>query len=158
MLIRLKVNKEANSVNQNIEKEMYDRVIKFIEERYPSGWGGAGIVHTDKDKYLISVALEVYNASVELCIETGAMIEATKYNERVTHCLCVVRDDENSEYKILTPCGVCQERLRYWGEDVRVGVTTENKELKFVELKELQPYHWTKAYNPKDLGFYNGDN
>lgn len=40
------------------------------------------------------------------------------YNVKVTHCICVVRDDENSEFKILTPCGICQERLRYWGEDV----------------------------------------
>ena len=42
------------------------------------------------------------------------------------------------------------ERLRYWGTDVQVGVTTDDGSLKFVTLKELQPYHWTKAY-PKIL-------
>lgn len=144
-------------LNNSIEQELYDKVIEFIEMRYPKGWGGAAIVHTEKDKYLISVALEVFNASVELCIETGAMIEATKYNEKITHCLCVVRDDENSDYKVLSPCGVCQERLRYWGEDVKVGVTSKNNDLKFVELGELQPYHWTKAYKAEDLEHFVSD-
>ena len=79
------------------------------------------------------------------------MCEAHKYNEKVTHCLCVVRDDEHADFKVLSPCGICQERLRYWGDAVQVGVTTDNGELHFVELKELQPYHWTRAYNPDEL-------
>lgn len=74
------------------------------------------------------------------------MCEAHKFNEKVTHCLCVVRDDENSPYKVLSPCGVCRERLRYWGEEVQVVVTTDDHSLLFVTLKELQPYHWYLAY------------
>ena len=86
------------------------------------------------------------------------MCEAHKYNEKVTHCLCIVRDDENSPYKVLSPCGICQERLRYWGEYVQVGVTTQNGELLFVELKELQPYHWTRAYNAEELETFIEEN
>ncbi|GKX29466.1 cytidine deaminase [Vallitalea longa] len=141
--------------NIDIEQEMYKRAVEFIKQRYPVGWGGAAVIHTHKDKYLISVALEVCNASVEVCIETGAMCEAEKYNEKVTHCLCVVRDDERSPFKILSPCGVCQERLRYWGEDVKVAVTTKYDKLKFVCLKELQPYHWTGAYPKEELEHYS---
>lgn len=43
--------------------------------------------------------------------------------------------------------GICQERLRYWGEDVLVGVTTNDNSLKFVRLGELMPYYWGKAYD-----------
>lgn len=132
--------------NQEIEQEMYRMATQFIEKRYPSGWGGAAVIHTKQGSFFTSAALESANASVLLCIEVGAMCEAHKFNEKVTHCLCVVKDDENSPFKILSPCGVCQERLRYWGEDVRVGVTTEDHSLLFVPLKELQPYHWSKAY------------
>lgn len=84
-------------------------------------------------------------------LKWGAMWEAHKYNEKVTHCLCVVRDDENSPFKILSPCGICQERLLYWGSDVLVGVTTKNNDLKFVKLSDLQPYHWTTAYTNEEL-------
>lgn len=130
----------------NIEQTLYDTAVDFIKNRYPTGWGGAAVIHTDDDRFLISVAIEVFNASAELCIETGAICEAHKWNVGVTHCICVVRDDENSEFKVLTPCGICQERLRFWGEDVLVGVTTTDNSLKFVRLGELMPYYWGKAY------------
>lgn len=103
---------------------MYETAVAFIQKRFPTGWGGAGVVHTAPGSFFTSVALESANAGVLLCIETGAMCEAHKYNERVTHFLCVVREDENTPFTVLSPCGVCQARLRYWGEDVRVGVTT----------------------------------
>ena len=116
-----------------------------------SGWGGAGVVHTSNGNYYTSVSIETANASATLCIETGAMLEAHKFNEKVTHCMCLVREDEKSPYRVLSPCGICQERLRYWGEDVQVAVTTEEEKLEFVKLKELQPYHWTKAYPAEEL-------
>ncbi len=90
-----------------IESEMLRLAKELIEKRYPTGWGGAGVVHTENGSYFTSVAIETANASAVLCIETGAILEAHKYNERVTHCVCVVRDDENSPYKILSPCGIC---------------------------------------------------
>lgn len=129
-----------------IEKEMYRRAIEFIPKRYPKGWGGVAVIHTEAGQYLTSVAIDTINYSVYLCIEVGAMCEAHKYNTRVTHCLCVVRDDENSPFKVLSPCGVCQERLCYWGENVKVAVTNPKNSLKFITLGELQPYHWTNAY------------
>lgn len=139
-----------------IEKEMYKRAVQLIKKRYPLGWGGAGVVHTANGNYYTSVAIDTANASATLCIETGAILEAHKYNEKVTHCMCLVRDDENAEFKVLSPCGICQERLRYWGEDVQVAVVTEDDSLLFVELKELQPYHWTKAYLQTELEHWEG--
>ena len=133
----------------NIEQTLSDMAVAFIKERYPTDWGGAAVIHTEDERYLISVAPEVFNASAELCIETGAICEAHKYNAKVTHCICVVRDDENSPFKILTPCGICQERLRYWGEDVKVAVTTEDNTLTFVRLGQLMPYYWGNAYSHK---------
>lgn len=93
--------------DEAVEREMYRRAVQLIETRYPTGWGGAGVVHTQQGSYFTSVANETANSSVILCIETGAMLEAHKYNEKVTHCLCLVRDDEHSPYKVLSPCGVC---------------------------------------------------
>lgn len=141
-----------------IERKMYETAIELIQKRYPTGWGGAAVIHTAKDHYFSSVPIETANSSATLCIEVGAMCEAHKYNEKVTHCLCVVRDDENSPFKVLSPCGICQERLRYWGEDVQVGVTAARGEILFVELKELQPYHWTRAYSAEELEKFTDEN
>lgn len=131
----------------NIEQNLYQTAVDFIKQRYPKGWGGAAVIRTADDRYLISVAPEVLNASAELCIETGAICEAHKYEAKVTHCICVMREDENSDFKVLTPCGMCQERLRWWGEEVLVGVTSEETPPKFVRLGDLMPYYWGSAYN-----------
>ena len=101
--------------NTEIENEMYRRAVELIEKRYPVGWGGAGVVHTANGNYYTSVSIETANASAIVCIELGAMLEAHKFNEKVTHCLCLIRNDETSDYKVLSPCGICQERLRFWG-------------------------------------------
>lgn len=143
--------------NLTIENKMLQIAKDLIETRYPKGWGGAAVIHTQNDRYYSSVPIETANSAASLCIEVGAMCEAHKYNEKVTHCLCIVREDENSPYKVLSPCGICQERLRFWGEDVRVGVTTQNGEPFFVELRELQPYHWTLAYDAEELEHYSDE-
>ncbi|AZP03197.1 cytidine deaminase [Jeotgalibaca ciconiae] len=130
----------------NIEQKLYQAAIDLIEKRYPTGWGSAAAMYTKNGEILTSVAPDVLVASTELCIETGAILEAHKLNTEVTHTICVVREDENAEYVILSPCGVCQERLFYWGENVKAAVTNSNNNLEFKALKELQPYHWYNAY------------
>jgi cytidine deaminase len=67
---------------------------------------------------LTSVAPEVKNDVLSLCMEVGAYLEANKLNEAVTHSLCIYRENESGEYLILSPCGMCQERLVHWGGDV----------------------------------------
>lgn len=134
----------------DIGQKLYQAAIELIEKRYPIGWGGAAAMYTEDGKILTSVAPEVINAGTELCIETGAILEAHKLNTKITHTICVVRSDENSRYTILTPCGICQERLLYWGDDVKAAVANSTGELEFKTLKEIQPYHWYNAYKNKN--------
>ncbi len=130
----------------SIEQVLYQAAVDLIEKRYPIGWGGAAAMFTEEGEILTSVSPDVINASTELCIETGAILQAHKLNTKVTHTICVVRDDENAEFKILTPCGICQERLFFWGGNIKAAVTNPNGKLEFKTLKEIQPHHWYKAY------------
>ncbi len=130
---------------------LYEEAAAFVRKRFPDVWGGAAALYTEEGKVLISVALESANAGAGLCIETGAMCEAQKFNYRVTHSLCVVREDGNSPFKILTPCGICQERLFYWGEDVEVAITNPGNAVIFMKLKDINRHSWLKAYDEKDL-------
>ena len=129
-----------------IEQRLFEASTDLIKCRYPNGWGGAAAMATDDGQILTSVAPEVLNASTELCIETGAILEAHKLNCCITHTMCVVRDDEQAPFKILTPCGVCQERLNYFGPDVLAAVTNSEQTILFKSLQQLQPYHWSNAY------------
>jgi cytidine deaminase len=144
--VKLPINHIKKVVTMKLENQLYEAAINLIVTRYPSGWGGAAAMYTDRGSILTSVAPEVINASTELCIETGAICEAHKINERVTHTICVIRDNENSDFKVLTPCGICQERLFYWGGNVKAAIGIKDDEIIFKELDEIQPYHWHRKY------------
>lgn len=135
--------------------EMYKRAIDFVEKRFPKGWGGCAIVYTEDGQFLISVALESFNASACLCMETGAMCEAQKFNLKITHSLCVSRDTEKDNFRILTACGICQERFRYWGGNVKIAVTNPNNKVVFKTLDELSNCYWGNAFPACEREEYN---
>jgi len=127
-----------------MEEELFAAAKQLINSRYPTGWGGAASIATKSGKILTSVAPDTKNDSLSLCMEVGACLEAHKLNEHVTHSLCICRDSEQSEFIILAPCGICQERLSHWGGDICVAISNaENNKLIFKKLRELMPFHWS---------------
>jgi len=134
----------------DIEKELYIAAVELAEKRYPKGWGGAAAVRVESGKVLTSVAPDIKNESLGLCMEVGAYLEAHKIDEVVTHSLSVSRETEKSEFVILTPCGVCQERLVHWGGNVLAAITNPENKVIFKNIRELQPHHWS-AVNGEQL-------
>ncbi|MDO6706002.1 cytidine deaminase [Photobacterium sp. 1_MG-2023] len=128
---------------EHIEKDLYDAAIQLIQTRYPTGWGGAAAVRTASGKILTSIAPDIKNDALSLCMEVGAYLEAHKLNDAVTHSLCLCREDEKSAFMVLSPCGICQERLVHWGGDVQAAITTLGNELVFKTIRELMPHHWS---------------
>ena len=127
----------------SIENEMFNKAVNFLEQRYGKNKaGGVAVLRVESGEYLISIWPECDNASADLCAETGAICEAHKLNIKVTHSLCVCRQNDNEPYEVLSPCGICQERLFYWGEDVKCAISTKDNRIVFKSLKELQPYYW----------------
>ncbi len=125
------------------EQELYHAVVELIKKRYPRGWGGAAAVRTETGKIITSIAPDTKNDALSLCMEVGAFLEAHKLNEKVTHSLCICREDESSEFLVLSPCGVCQERLIHWGGDVKAAISTKENKLVFKTIRELMPHHWS---------------
>lgn len=125
--------------------DLYRAAVDLVQERYPYGWGGASAVRTSSGRILTSVAPDTKNDALALCVEVGAYLEAHKLDEAVTHSLCICRDDECSDFKILSPCGICQERLLYWGGNVLAAITNPENEVIFKSVRELQPFHWTEG-------------
>lgn len=125
---------------------MYNKAVDFINTRYPKGWGGCAVMRTEDNQYLISVYLDSPNDAAGLCMETGAMCEAQKLDLKITHTLCISRKMEKDTPVVLTACGICQERLRYWGDEVKVAVSICENSIQFKTLKELTPFYWRNAF------------
>ena len=95
------------------------------------------------------------NPSASLCHETGAICEAHKLQEPVTASVCVSREDGRSPFVILPPCGICCERLAFWGAEVEVAVPDPNdlSRWKVKRLREVIPHYWGDPWLPERFGW-----
>ena len=156
----IKTKREARKLtmrNPEIEKKMYELAVELIEKRYPTGWGGAAVIHTNKGHYFTSVARSdrLANASAELCIEVGAMCEAHKYNEKVTHCLCVTREDEKFPLHRSFPLRHLPGAATLLGRGCSGGRHHRRRRAALCRISgSLQPYHWSNAYPAEELDRY----
>lgn len=130
--------------------DLYNAAVNLATTRYPTGWAGAAAMAMVDGQILTSVYVDAPNLGAELCMETGAICEAHKLGVPVAASLCISRETELEPFVILTPCGICQERLAFWGGDVRVAVPLPEDPTRwqFRLLREVQPYYWRNAFAP----------
>ena len=134
--------------NAKVDAKLVEAAKAFVQTRFgDAAWAGASAMYTEDGEILISTAPEARNASVELCHEVGAICEAHKLGKKIVATVCVSRDDKG-QFHILTPCGVCQERLFVWGGEVEAAVPTDGDSTQWraKSLNEIQPYYWRKPF------------
>jgi len=135
-----------------LDQQLVDAAISLLETRFPAADGIAAAMYTADGTLLTSVYFEPAWGGGGLCAETGAICEAQKLNQKITASVCVSRLSGDGPVVILTPCGICQERLFHWGAEVEVATPDPQDPTKWVAktLKEVQPYYWVNAF--KTLG------
>jgi cytidine deaminase len=105
-----------------VDQKLVDAALTFLDKRHPDKTeGGVAAMYTETGKILLSTYAETPNEGAGLCHETGAICEAHKLNERIAATVCVSRL-VGAEPIFLPPCGMCQERLAFWGSDVSAAV------------------------------------
>ena len=113
-----------------------------------SGFAGAAAMLLNNGRTITSVCVETPNQAANLCHETGSICEAHKLNAKVVATACVGRERAGEDFIILSPCGICQERLAFWGADLRVAVAESScsSAWQIRRLAELQPFYWAKVF------------
>ena len=133
----------------SVDQSLYDAAVVFIRERFPNNdpFVGAAAARTVSGRLLVSTSFETPNEAACLCHETGAICEAFKYDDPISAIICLNRD-RVGKFRVLAPCGICQERLFTWGGEVLVAVPEESDTTKWEtrRLHELQPYYWFGPY------------
>jgi cytidine deaminase len=128
-------------------KDLVAAVQQLAASRFSKGEQMAGGVKLASGAILTSVPVDAPVDVAVLCAETGAICEAHKLAEVVVASACVFRSDKSLEFRFLPPCGLCQERLLFWGLDVEVVVPDGAVGgWRVMSLRELHPFDWPAVF------------
>lgn len=135
-----------------LDEALVEAARALLRERFPAGEGVASALYTADGEVLTSVYFDPDGGVASLCAETGALLEAHKRGKAVEAIACVARDGPDAPVRVLSPCGVCQERLVHWGYDVEVAVPDPADPTRWVSkrLHEVQPFHWRRPKSRRE--------
>ncbi|MGL5827818.1 MAG: cytidine deaminase [Nocardioides sp.] len=121
---------------------------ELIRQRYPNdeAHGAAAMLLAD-GTILTGTAPDVVNSAVEVCHEIEPFCGAYRLNQPVVASICLHRMP-GGRVVVLSPCGVCRERLAVHGPDVLVAVADERDPAVVVwkRLKAVLPDYWMAAF------------
>lgn len=131
-----------------LDQRLVDAAIEQLRARFPDADGIAAAMYTDDGAIVTGVAFQPEWGGGGLCAEAGPLCEAHRHRRRITATVCVARLGPDAPIVILTPCGICQERLFHWGDAVEVAVPdpADPTRWRARRLRDIQPYYWVDAY------------
>ncbi|WP_168583130.1 cytidine deaminase [Gephyromycinifex aptenodytis] len=96
---------------------------------------------------LTGTAPAVAVAAVEVCHETEPFCAAYRLNQAIVASVCLHRQPSGRTV-VLSPCGLCRERLAVHGPDVLVAVANPHDPTSIVwkRLHEVLPDYWMRAF------------
>lgn len=101
----------------------------------------------DDGTILTGTALDAINPSVELCHETEPHCAAFRLGRSIVASVCLHRQP-GGRTVVLSPCGVCRERLAVHGPSVLVAIAGVDDPALVVwkPLKDVLPDYWMTAF------------
>lgn len=125
---------------------------RLIATRFPDGSSrGAAAVLLDDGRILTGTSPDFVNGSTVLCHEAEPYCAAFRLDRRIVASVCLHRFDDG-RHVVLSPCGVCRERLAGHGPGVLVATAAapDPTDLQWVTLREALPYYWVAAACPEE--------
>ena len=115
--------------------------------------GGAAAMLLDDDTILTGTSPAAVNSSVELCHETEPYCAAFRLRRSIVASVCLYREP-GGRTVVLSPCGVCRERLAVHGPNVLVAVADAEDPTLVVwkPLQDVLPDYWMTAFPDDNRG------
>ena len=141
-------------MNRDQLDETVSACLNLIETRFPDGEErrAAAVLLAD-GTILTGTAPDAANPAVEVCHEIEPYAGAFRLNQAVVASVCLHRDD-HGQFLVLSPCGVCRERLAVHGPDVLVGVAAPEDPTQVVwkALRDVLPDYWMTVFPGEATG------
>lgn len=120
----------------------------LISTRFPDDLDqGAAAMLLDDGTILTGTAPTAVNPSVEVCHEMEPFCAAHRLGRHIVASVCLHRLP-GGRIVVLSPCGVCRERLAVHGPEVLVAVAdpADTSTAVWKSLKEVLPNYWMTAF------------
>lgn len=120
----------------------------LIGTRFPDGDDrGAAAMLLEDGTILTGTAPDAVNPSVEVCHEIEPYCGAYRLDQRIVASVCLHRESGGRNV-VLSPCGVCRERLAVHGPKVLVAVADRQDPTVVVwkPLRDVLPDYWMTAF------------
>jgi cytidine deaminase len=135
-------------LNEQRLRETIDACRTLIEERFPGGESdGAAAMLLDNGTIVTGTAPEAVNPAVQVCHETEPYLAAFRLGREIVASVCLHR--EQGSILVLSPCGVCRERLATHGPEVLVAVPAPGDpgQVSWRPLSALLPSYWPTVFD-----------
>jgi cytidine deaminase len=118
---------------------------------------GAAAMLLDDGTIVVGTAPIAINPSVQVCHETEPFCAAFRLDRSIVASVCL-HLEPGGRTLVLSPCGVCRERLAAHGPDVLVAVadTTDSTSLIWKPLRAALPDYWLVAFPEEIDGKWTG--
>jgi cytidine deaminase len=108
---------------------------------------GAAAMLLDDGTIVTGTSPDAMNSSVEVCHETEPYCAAFRLGRAIIASVCLFREPSGRTV-VLSPCGVCRERLAVHGPNVLVAVADAGDPTLVVwkPLKAILPDYWMTVF------------
>ena len=120
----------------------------LIETRFPDEPDrGAAAVLLGDGTILTGTSPDFSNASTAVCHELEPYCGAFRLGQKIIASVCLHRTPDG-RFLVLSPCGVCRERLADHGPGVLVAVpdAADVTSIRWLTLGEVLPHYWLTAF------------
>jgi cytidine deaminase len=133
-----------------------DACRSLISDRFPDDQHrGAAAMLLDDGTIVTGTSPDAANSSVDVCHETEPYCAAFRLGRSIVASVCLHREP-GGRMVVLSPCGVCRERLAVHGPNVLVAVADVDDPTRVVwkTLKHALPDYWMTAFSDEiDAGW-----
>ena len=144
-------------MNHELLDETVEACRALITARFDGGLhhGAAAMLLSD-GTILTGTSPEAVNASVAVCHEIEPYCAAFRLDQRIVASVCLHRVPDGT-FLVLSPCGVCRERLAVHGPEVLVAVAAKSNpsSVEWRTLREVLPHYWMTVF-PDEIKNWDG--
>lgn len=119
------------------DQELIEAATSVIRQNYVPGKHHVGAAIRGKSG-LIFAGVHLESAAVDICAEAVALGMAASNGEREFDCIVAVTMADGKVPRVLSPCGVCRELIRFYGPDITV-IFVEDGAVKKCRISDLLP-------------------